>query len=129
MAVHSGKNGKVKVGANTVLKTRRWSIRETVSTDDTTAQGDTSQNHVVGIPGWSGSIDVLHDPADTTGQEALTIGASVTLGLYSDGDATGKKYYSGTATITDISVDAPMGAVTRSLTILGNGDIDKEVVI
>ena len=86
MAVHHGKNGKVKLGVNLVAAVTKFSVTETVGDTDTTAMGDTAQTHIVGIPGWSGKIEGHYDPANTTGQVALTIGASVTIGLYTDGD-------------------------------------------
>ncbi len=92
MAVHHGKLGKVKIGTtNTVAEVTKFSISESVSTADATSMGDTAETHTVGIPSWSGKIEANYDPADTNGQVALTIGASLTLGLYTEGDGTGKK--------------------------------------
>lgn len=129
MAVHHGKNGKVKLTSNTVAETTRWTLSETVETADTTAQGDTAQTHIAGIPGWSGTIEGNYDPADTNGQSALTIGASVTIGFYSDGDGAGKTYFSGTATVTGISREVSMNdRVTFSINVLGNGTLTKSTV-
>lgn len=129
MALHHGKNGKVKIGSNVVASTQKWSINQNVEVADTTAQGDAWQDHLVGIPGWSGSVEALYDPADTTGQVALTIGASVSLGLYSDGDGAGKKYYAGTATVTSIPLEVDMkGAVKISFNFQGKGTLDIETV-
>lgn len=129
MALHHGKNGKVKIGSNAVASTQKWSINQNVEVADTTAMQDSWQTHVIGIPGWSGSVEALYDPADTTGQVALTIGASVTLGLYSDGDGTGKKYYTGTATVTSIPLEVDMkGAVKISFNFQGNGALDIDTV-
>ena len=129
MAVHHGKNGKVKLGSNLVGETTSWSINEAVDTADTTAMQDTSQTHLAGIPGWSGSINANYDPADTNGQNVLLIGASVTIGLYSDGDATTKKYFAGTATITGISREVNMGDTVKcSFAIKGNGALTLSTV-
>lgn len=132
MARHNGKNGKVKVGSGAgtaVLAVRRWNIRTTVATDDLTAMGDEWQSHAVSIPGWTGSMDVVLDPTDDSGQGALTIGASVELKLYSDGDSAGKSYFQGIASIADIGDDTNFqGAVTRNFSFTGNGALARNVV-
>lgn len=129
MSVHHGKNGKAKIGSSLIVETTKWSLEETVDSADTTAQGDAARKHLTGIPGWSGSIDGNYDPSDATGQEALTIGASVVLGLYSDGDAAGKVYRTGTASITGITREVPVGGqVTVSFSFQGNGALTRSVV-
>lgn len=129
MARHSGREGKIKIGANTVAAVRSWNIVATMPTDDTTAMVDGWQSHVVGIPGWTGSAEVLFDPDDTTGQGAATVGASLGLALYSEGDSAGKTYFEGTATVTERRVAAAyQGAVTLSLSFLGNGELTEDTV-
>ncbi|MBB4277027.1 hypothetical protein [Rhizobium mongolense] len=122
MAVHHGKNGKVKIGANAVAAVQKWSVNQNIEVADTTVMGDSWQTHLGGIPGWSGSAEALYDPADTNGQVALEVGDSVSLGLYSDGDAVGKKYYAGTATVTSAATETDMkGAVKITFNFQGNG--------
>ncbi|MBX9456124.1 MAG: hypothetical protein KL863_08935 [Rhizobium sp.] len=129
MAVHHGKNGKVKLTTNVVAETTSWSINESVGVSDTTSMGDTAQTHLTGIPGWSGSVDCNYDPADTNGQNALTIGASVTIGFYSDGDGSGKQYFSGTASVTGLGRQGAMGEkVTASFSFTGNGALTSATV-
>ncbi|WLR92179.1 phage tail tube protein [Shinella zoogloeoides] len=129
MAVHHGKNGKVKLAANAVASVQKFSINQNVEAADTSVMGDAWQTHLTGIPGWSGSVECLYDPADTNGQVALAIGDSVTLGLYTDGDAVGKRYLTGTASITSIPIESDMkGAVKVSFNFQGNGPLDNETV-
>jgi hypothetical protein len=128
MAVHHGKNGKVKIGSDAVANITKWSINESVEVADTTGMGDAAQTHVAGIPGWSGSMEGNYNPVDT-GQEAIDIGASISVGLYSDGDATGKRYFTGTATITSIATDGDMkSAVKFTANFQGNGALGKQIV-
>lgn len=128
MATH-GKNGKVKLGSNLVADTTKWTLNISVETADTTSQGDSWQSHLSGIPAWSGSCDALTDMGDTNGQNALTIGASVSIGFYHDGDGTGKKYYSGTATVTGINTESDMKAANKvSFSFQGNGALTVETV-
>ena len=51
MGVSHGKNGKVKLSANTVAETTKWTLSESVETADSTAQGDAAKTHLTGIPG------------------------------------------------------------------------------
>lgn len=121
MAKRHGKDGVVKIGANT-MKTTRWTLEETVAVADSTSQGDAAQSHLVGIPGWSGTIDAWMDKSETTGQGALTIGASVVLNLYDDGTGAGQDYHSGTATVTRIGRNVDMGStIAVSFSFQGNG--------
>lgn len=129
MPVHHGKNGKVKLTTNAIAEVTKFSIAETIADSDTTSMGDTAQTHLVGIPGWTAKVEGNYDPADTNGQVALTIGASVTVGLYTDGDASGKKYFSGTASVTALNTDASMtDRVTFSADLKGNGALTKATV-
>lgn len=129
MAKHHGKNGKVKLTTNVVAETTKWSITETVAVADSTAQRDAAQTHLASIPGWSAQIEGWYDPADADGQAALTIGASVTIGLYSDGDGIGKTYKTGTATITSIGHESDMGATTSfSCSLQGNSALSSTTV-
>ena len=129
MPVHHGKNGKIKLASNTVAEVTGFSVNETVAVSDTTSMGDTAQTHLTGIPGWTASVDGNYDPADTTGQNMLTIGAAVTVGFYTDGDGTGKKYLSGAASVTSVGRTASMTErVTFSIGLTGNGALTSATV-
>jgi hypothetical protein len=128
MAKRHGKEGVVKIGANT-MKTTKWTLEESVDVADSTAQGDTAKSHLVGIPGWSGSADAWMDKTEATGQGALTIGASVTLNLYDDGVGAGQTYHSGTATVTRISRNVDIGStISVSFAFEGNGALTHPTV-
>lgn len=114
MATHHGKNGSVSVGANAVAEVTNFSIEETVGTSEDTAMGDTAQSHKTNIPTWSASVTAHYDPADTTGQNALTIGASVTLNLYpEDGNSSGETEISGTALITRRAISSERDGINQ----------------
>jgi len=124
MATFIGNDGVVKVGVNTVAEVTSFSLTEGANTADDTALGDTSQSHLVGTLNWSGSISCFWDDADTTGQGAMTNGASVTLVLLREGSAVGAAEYTGTATITSIeSSNENDSTVTASFSFTGNGDL------
>lgn len=129
MGVTHGKNGKVKLTDDLVAETTKWTLNETVPVSDTTAQGDGAETHLTGIPSWTANVEGHYDPDDTDGQSALTIGASVDIQFYTDGDATGKTYKGGTASVTDISNESSKDDRNSfSVTLKGNGPLTQSTV-
>lgn len=122
MATFQGRDGLVKVGTDQVAEVDNWSIDSSAATEEDTAQGDVWQTFKSGLRTWTGTIECHWDDTDTNGQEALTIGAEVTLNLYPEGDTTGQYEYTGLALVTGISVGSSKDAVTsRQFTFQGNG--------
>jgi len=130
MANHTGSEGTVKIGTNTVAEVKSWSIDETADTIEDTAMGDTDRTYKTGLKSWSGSMDCFWDETDTTGQGALTTGASVTLAVYPEGAVSGDTYFSGTALVTGISRQAALdGMVEASFSFQGTGALTETTVI
>lgn len=128
MAKRHGKDGIVKIGSNT-MKTVSWTLDEDIDLADDTDQGDAAKTHLAGIPGWRASITCHMDKSETTGQGALTIGASVTLNLYDDGTGSGQKYHSGTATVKSIGRPVDIGSAIRyTYQLEGNGALTHPAV-
>lgn len=127
MARHSGKNGMVNVGADTVIALTGWTIEETASNVDLTAAGDTWETHETTYKAWSGTISMNAD--HTAAGQTLRAGDSVAFEGYTEGDATGKTFFSGTITVESHSVDSPYdGTVTRSYNFTGNGALSVAAV-
>jgi len=128
MATHIGRDGIVKVGANAVAEVRSFSIEETGDTVEDTVMTDTARTFVPTLTSFTGSADVYWDETDTTGQGALTVGSSVTIGFYPEGDTTGDTYYTGTAIVTGVSRSASFdGMVEASITLQGSGALTESV--
>lgn len=128
MARHILKGLIVKHGANVFDGVREISIEETVPDVDLTAAGDTWQSHATGIPGWSGSISFVldHDPV---ANQTLRAGDVFQFEGYTEGDATGKTYYSGEASITSHELGGGYDSEgTREYSIKGNGALSVAVV-
>ena len=124
MANHTGSEGVVKVGANTVAEVRDWSLSETADTIEDTSMGDTARTRKPGLTSASGSISAFWDETDTTGQGALTVGAEVTLNLYPEGAASGDTYASLSAIITEAGVSATFdGMVEATFSFEANGAV------
>ena len=111
MATHHGKDGTVKVGANTVAEIKSWSLDESADTVEDTAMGDSAKSYIVGTTDASGTLTCHWDETDTSGQGAMTVGASITLNLYPEGANTGDTYATMTALINSVGVSVDMGDI------------------
>jgi hypothetical protein len=124
MANHTGSEGVVKVGANTVAEVRDWSLSETADTIEDTSMGDSARTRKPGLTSASGSISAFWDETDTTGQGALTVGAEVTLNLYPEGATSGDTYATLSAIITEAGVSATFdGMVESTFSFEANGAV------
>jgi predicted secreted protein len=129
MATHTGSEGTVKVGSNAIAEIRSFSIEETADTLDDTTMGTIARTYKSSLTTFTGTIDVLWDETDATGQGALTIGASVTLNLYPEGDTSGDVYLTGEAIVTGRSVNSTFdGLVEMSISVQGNGALSQTTV-
>ncbi len=129
MATHAGSEGTVKVGSNAIAEIRSFSLEETADTLEDTTMGDTARTYKSSLTTFTGSVDVFWDETDTTGQGALTIGASVTLNVYPEGDASGDTYYTGTALVTGVTRSSSFdGLVEASITVQGSGALTATTV-
>jgi len=121
MATHTGSEGTIKVGSDTVGEIRSYSISETADTIEDTTMGDSFRTYKTGLKTFSGSVDVFWDETDA-GQTALSVGSSVTFNVYPEGATTGDKYFTGTALVTGLTVNGSTdGMVEASLTLQGTG--------
>lgn len=128
MARHSGKNGIVRHGANTFGGVTNWSIDESFGTADTTSAGDTSATHVTTHGSWTASVELNADDAAAANQ-TLRAGDSVTLQLYSEGDAVDMRFWEGVATVVSNGQATPFSdTVKRTLEFQGNGALSFETV-
>jgi predicted secreted protein len=129
MATHAGSEGKVFVGSSQVAEVRSWSMEITSDTVDASIIGTQWRKNQATIKSWSGSFDAFWDETDTTGQGALSVGGTVTLNLYPEGDDTGATYWSGDAIITSISYSAAFdGIVEATFSFTGTGALTESTV-
>ena len=130
MATHTGSEGTVKVGSDAIAEIRSFSIEETADTLEDTSMGDTARTYKPSLTTFTGSIDVLWDETDTTGQGALTNGTEVELNLYPEGDTSGDTYYSGNAIVTGRTINSSYdGLVEMSISVQGNGALTETTVV
>jgi len=129
MATHTGSEGTVKVGSNAIAEIRSFSIEQSADTLEDTTMGDTARTYKSSLTTYTGTVDVLWDETDTSGQGALTIGAEVTLNLYPEGDTSGDTYYTGTAIVTGRTINSSYdGLVEMSISVQGSGALTETTV-
>ena len=121
MATHTGSEGTLKVGANTIGEIRSFSISESADTLEDTSMGDAARTYKPSLTTFTGSVDVFWDEADA-GQMAMTVGASVTFSAYPEGATAGDKYYTGSAIVTGLTINSSFDCmVEASITLQGTG--------
>jgi len=126
MAAITGRSGIVQVGTATVAEITSFSVEETGEVVEDSELTDGVKTFLPDINAWSGSAECHWDPSDTTGQEALTAGASVTLHFLFQGTGAGNIDYNGAAIVTSISRNAAGGStVTASFSFQGSGALTR----
>ncbi len=123
MGNHTGTDGVVKVGSDTVAEVREFSLDETADTIEDTTMGDSARTKKAGLLSSSGSMSCYWDESDTA-QVAMTPGSVVTLNLYPEGAGAGDTYASGSAIIVSKGTSANFdGMVEASFSFEINGAI------
>ena len=129
MATHTGSEGTVKVGANSIAEIRSFSIEETAETLEDTTMGQTARTYKSSLTSFTATIDALWSEDDTDGQDALAIGAEVTFGVYPEGDTTGDVFLSGVGIVNSKPINSSYdGLVETSFSLQGTGVLTKSTV-
>lgn len=130
MANLSGNDGDVTISANTIAEVLSFSLTEGVNVIDDTTIGDTSDTHKIGTTNWSGSISCFWDDSDSSGQEAMTIGASVEVHLRPEGAGAGNIDFTGTASVTSIERAVTNNSITTvNFSFQGSGNLTRTVLV
>ena len=121
MIIH-GRNGVVKFANGTLNEVQDFTYTETVSAVDGTSMGDQWEKHLAGIPSWSMDVKCFFDKSDADGQETVRAGSSLIVSQMAEGNTSGSRIISGTATVMDVMVSAAKGGIVeRSFKLKGNG--------
>jgi hypothetical protein len=129
MATHVGTSGVVKVGSDTVAEVTGFSIDETNDTVEDTSLTDAAKTYLALRKDATGTIECHWDETDTSGQGALTVGASVTLNLYPEGADAADTYYTGTAIVTGVSQAVTLdGVISRTINVQFSGGVSTTTV-
>jgi len=128
MATHTGSEGTVKVGTDTVGELRSFSLESTAETIEDTSMGDASRSYKVGLKAFTGSASVFFDETDA-GQILLVAGAEITLNMYPEGATSGDTYYTGAGIVTGRTINSSFdGMVEMEISFQGNGALTESTV-
>ena len=128
MATHTGSEGTIKIGSNTLGELRSFSLETTAETIEDTSMGDTSRTYKVGLKTFTGTASVFFDETDTA-QTALVAGAEITLNVYPEGASSGDTYYTGSAIVTGRTINSSFdGMVEAEISFQGTGALTESTV-
>jgi hypothetical protein len=128
MANHTGSEGVVKIGTNTMAEIRSFTLTETGDTIEDSVMGDSYRTYKAGMKTFTGSLVCFWDEAESA-QSALTVGAGVTLNLYPEGNAATDKYFTGSVLVTSIERSAAFdGMVEATFSFQGTGTLTLSTV-
>lgn len=123
MATHIGNEGTVLVGNVAIGEITNFEINSSAAVAEDSALSDAWDSHLVGSKSWTASVGFRWDETDG-GQGNLTIGSSVVLNLYPEGNAANDTYYTGTATVTSLTHSIERNAAQDvSIEATGNGNL------
>ncbi|GAA5073482.1 hypothetical protein N0B44_15585 [Roseibacterium beibuensis] len=128
MARHNGIASLVKHDDNVLDGHTTFSVTEEAATHDTSAARDAWEDHTAGLKKWSGEME-MHADFDAAANQTLRAGDVIAFEGYSEGDGTGKTYYSGSATVTSVGIQVPFNdGVKRTYSIQGKGALSVATV-
>lgn len=128
MATHTGSEGTVKIGSDTLGEIRSYSIESTGETIEDSTMGDAARTYKAGLTTFTASFEVYFDETDTA-QNAVDAGASITFSVYPEGETAGDTYYTGSGIVTGRSITASFdGMVEMSLSVQGSGALTETTV-
>ena len=128
MATHTGSEGTIKIGSDTLGELRSFSLETTAETIEDTSMGDTSRTYKVGLKTFTGTASVFFDETDN-GQTALVAGAEITLNVYPEGASSGDTYYTGSAIVTGRTINSSFdGMVEMEISYQGTGALTEQTV-
>ena len=128
MATHTGSEGTVKIGSDTLGEIRSYTIESTGETIENSTMGLSARTYVAGLTTFTASFEVYFDETDTA-QNSVDAGATITFSVYPEGDTAGDTYYTGSGIVTGRSITASFdGMVEMSLSVQGSGALTETTV-
>jgi predicted secreted protein len=123
MATHTGSEGTIKIGSTVLGELRSYTLEQTGDTIEDTSMGDSVRSYKAGLKSSSGSASVFFDEADA-GQLLCTVGSSITLNVFPEGNQATDKFYAVDAIVTGYNVSASFdGMVEAEITFQGNSAV------
>ena len=128
----AGHSGSCTIGGTAITEAKSWTLNVSQDVVDTTnfSSGGWKESAAT-LKGWSGSITVIYDGGDDTGQAALIAGVTsgdvVALVLNADASGSGtSETFSGNAIITSMPItNAVSGIIEVSFDYTGSGALSQ----
>ena len=92
MATHTGSEGLIKIGSDTIGELRSYSLETTADTIEDSSMGDSARTYKTGLTSFTGTASVYMDEADTA-QIALTVGGDAKAAAYLECEIAGKIFW------------------------------------
>jgi hypothetical protein len=123
MANHLGKEGLLKISALTVVEIRGYTLNESSATVEDSVIGDEWTTHKPTLRSFQLSGDLFWDEVDA-GQISITVGSTVTVALYPEGNGAGDTYKTGQAVVNSFDITARHDSmVEASFAATGTGTL------
>ncbi len=125
MAAYVGKDGDVKIGANTVAFMDTWTLTPSIDTPEVTAYGNASKVYGSALRGWTVTFSGTLDRSDTDQADLMDQfedGTLADVGLRMHTAAA--SYWSGNVRLTGQTINSQVAdKVSASWTGNGSGDL------
>jgi len=123
MSTHKASTGLMKIGSDILGELTDMSIEQSADMIESTQMSDSTKSFVSGQTSWTCSATCHWDEGDTA-QEALTVGASITINFYPEGATTGDIYGTGAGLVSSVGVASTKnGIVSRTFSMQGTAGV------
>ena len=128
MANHTGVDGLVQAGGNTIAELTSWTLSASGEVIDATLLTSTSKVTKAGTKSYTGSVEMFWDESDTA-QTSIVEAAEVTFLFLPEGNSTGDVSWSVSGIVDSLEFGAAVdGMVTASASFASNGALTRGTV-
>ena len=129
MAAHTGSEGLVQAGGDTVAQLTSWTLSASAETIDATILSSTDKAKKAGVKSYTGSVEMFWDEGDTA-QTSIQEGAELAfVFLPEGGDVSGDISWTVTGIVDSLEFGAAVdGMVTASASFASNGALTRGTV-
>lgn len=128
MANHTGVDGLVQVGGNTIAELTSWTLSASGEVIDATVLTSANKVTKAGTKSYTGSVEMFWDESDTA-QTAVVEAAELTFLFLPEGNSTGDVSWSVSGIVDSLEFGAAVdGMVTASASFASNGALTRGTV-
>ena len=128
MAAHTGSEGLVQAGGDTVAQLTSWTLSASAETIDATILSSTDKATKAGVKSYTGSVEMFWDETDTA-QTTIVEAAEVTFLFLPEGNTSTDVSWSVSGIVASLEFGAAVdGMVTASASFASNGALTRGTV-